>query len=230
MKCDEMTARLTFLRCRCIADISSVWRFTETSNARYKFFLMFRGLTVFLKKCFISCQRFSMMFMSGLCEVHGQFVNNTWLSRATENNFNSAQKHATRPPGLSLAWSSDRTTSLSLLSARLLTAWNFSQSFAVIQDVWDANNDSKSFIVVIWCRQGNKRRRAEGDNMNNKSWAQTRTLLLKIWTRRSSNADANRTRPMVCLFLSGTVCTWLDLFWHGLTETPLDPTYCNLLL
>ena len=83
-------------------------------------------------------------------------------------------------------------------------AWNFSQSFVVIHDVRDANNDSKSFIdIVIWCRQGNKRQWAKGDNMSNKSW--TQTGLLKIWMHQSSNADTNRMCPMVHLFLSGTV-------------------------
>ena len=52
-----MAARLTFLRCQCeMPDISSVSQFTETSNGRYKFFLTFHGWTVFLKRCFISCE------------------------------------------------------------------------------------------------------------------------------------------------------------------------------
>ena len=145
-----------------------------------------------------------MAFMSGLSASIAK-LSTTHESVAWPKTISKLRKNATRLPGLSLSWSSYRTILLSLLTARLLVVWSFSQSFAVMQDVWDTNHDSKSFIVVIRCRQENKRGWAEGDNMNNKSWTQTRTCLLKVWMHRSSNTSANRTRQMVRLFLSSTV-------------------------
>ena len=92
----------TFFRCDFI---------TLTSNARYKFFLMFHGCRS--KEVIHFVQRLRcydlVTFIYGLCKTHSQFANNTPISCAPENNFTSVQIHATRPPGLSLSLSQDRT-------------------------------------------------------------------------------------------------------------------------
>ena len=158
-----------------------------------------------------------------LCEVHGQFVNNTQLSHATENNFNSAQKHVTWPPGSSLTWLLDRTTSLSLLTARLLTAWNFSQSFAVIQDVWDANNDSKSFIdVVIRCCQENKKR-----------WAGPKVT---TWITKAGHVCSKFERVGLQTRMQTGRVRWIACFWavlylfDQLSFTQLQHCVCALAI
>ena len=58
-----------------------------------------------------------------LCKVHGQFVNYMRLSHATENNFNSAQKRATR----STAW---------IISDMIIGPYNLTQ-FVNCQTAYD---------------------------------------------------------------------------------------------
>ena len=98
-----------------------------------------------------------------LCEVHSQFVNNTQISHATEDNVKSAQKHATWPPALSLSWSSHHTI---LLSCYCQTACGL-ELFSIIW-VHARCARCKLWFQVTHCCDSIPRW-AGGDIMNNKA-------------------------------------------------------------
>ena len=106
-----------------------------------------------LRKCFISCQRFSMTFMSGLSVKSIANLSTTHKS-VTRPKMSNQHKNTRLDPLHYLCHDHRTIQSYSVVTARLLAAWNFSLSFEFMQGVRDANYDSKSLIVVIRYRGG----------------------------------------------------------------------------